>query len=69
MFYKESDKKHILVNNITLDKVDKKNESKTTPKVNVKISAYDKIVQLVTNNNTGVKQQQEEQNKQVHLSV
>ena len=47
MFCKESDKTHILVNNITLDKVDKKKESKTTPNVNVKISAYDKFVQLV----------------------
>ena len=40
MFHKESDKKHIVVNNTTLDKVDKDKESKTTPSVNVKISAY-----------------------------
>jgi len=63
MFYKESDKKHVLVSNIILDKVDKKKESKTTPNVNVKISAYDKIIQLVTNGKAGVKPQQEEQNK------
>jgi len=37
MFYKEIDKKYIFVNNITLDKVDKKKESKTTPDVHVKI--------------------------------
>ena len=42
MFYKESDKKYSFVNNITLDNVDKKKESKTTPNVNLKISAYDK---------------------------
>ena len=60
-FFTESDKKHIFVNNITLDKVDKKRETKTTPHANVKISAYDKIVQLVTNDNAGVKPQQEEQ--------
>ena len=50
------------VNNITLDTVDKKKESKTTPNVHVKISAYDKIVQLVTTHSTEVKPQQEEQN-------
>ena len=45
MFYKEqSDKKNMFVNNFKLDKVDKKKESKTTPHVNVKISAYDEIV-------------------------
>ena len=64
MFYKEqSDKKHIVVNNLELDKVDKEKESKATPHVNVKISAYDKIVQFVTHDETGVKPQQQEQNK------
>ena len=60
-----SDKKNMFVNNITLDKVDKKKESKTTPHVNTKISAYDRVVQLVTNDNTEVKVQapQEEQKK------
>ena len=39
MFYKEqSDEKNIFVNNISLDKVDKEKESKTTPHVNVSIS-------------------------------
>ena len=64
MFYTEqSDKKHIFVNNIELDKVDKRNESKTTPHVNVKISAYAKSVQLVTDDSTEVKSPQEEQHK------
>ena len=45
MFYKEhSDKKNRFVNNLKLDRVDEKKESKTTPHVNVKISAYDKFV-------------------------
>ena len=66
MFYKESDKKICLQKNITLDKVDKKQESKTTPNVNVKISAYDKHFQLVTNDNTGVEPQQEEQRKSTY---
>ena len=58
MFRKlQSDNKHIFVNNI---KLDKKKESKTTPHVNVKISAYDKVVQLITNDNKEVKPPQEE---------
>ena len=45
MFYKEqSDKESMFVNNLKLNKVDKKKESKTTPHVSVKLSAYDKIV-------------------------
>ena len=58
-----SDKKNMFVNHITLDKVDKKKESKTTPRVNTKKSAYDRVVQLVTNYNTEVKAPQEEQKK------
>ena len=70
MFHKEhSDKKNIFVNNIKLDKVDKKKESKTTPHVNTKISAYDRVVQLVTNDIPEVKPPQEEQKKRVHMSV
>lgn len=85
MFHKEhSDKTNIFVNHIKLDKVDKKKESKTTPHVNTKISAYDRIVQLVTNDRSGVsdptergtasfvpevKPPQEEQKKRVHMSV
>ena len=62
MFYKEqSDKKHIFVNN---NKLDKKTESKTAPRVNFKkISAYDKPAQRITNDNTEVKPPQEEPNK------
>ena len=45
MFSKhETDKKNIFVNAI---KVDKKKESKTTPHVSAKISAYDRVVQIV----------------------
>jgi len=47
MFSKNvTDKKNIFVNTI---KVNKK-ESKTTPSVNVKVSQYDRIVKIVTNN-------------------
>ena len=58
MFYKESgvgapfvqsDEKNMFVNDIKLDRVDKKKESKTTPNVNVKISAYYIVFQLGTN--------------------
>ena len=59
MFHKvHSDKINVFVNNI---KLDKKKESKTTPHVKVKISAYDKLVQVVTNDNTEAKPPQEEQ--------
>ena len=50
------------------NQVDKKKESRTTPHVNTKISAYDRIVQLVPNYNPEVKPQQEEQ-KQTHMNV
>jgi len=62
----QSAKKHIFVNNI---KLNKKKESKTTPRVNVKISAYDKVVQLVTNDNEEVKPPQEEAKTKIHMSV
>ena len=71
MFHKEhSDKKNIFVN-----KTDKKKESKTAfganaglqakgpPHVHTKISAYDRIVQLVTNDRSEVNPQQDEQKK------
>ena len=61
MFHKvQSDKKHIFVNNI---KLDEKKESKTTPHVNVKISAYDKVAQLVTDDSPEIKPLQEEPTK------
>ena len=64
MFHKEHiDNKNMFVSNIKLDKVDKKKESKTTPHVNTKISAYDRVVQLVTHDNSEVKPPQEEQQK------
>ena len=70
MSHKEHiDNKHIFVSNIKLDKVDKKKESKTTPHVNTKISAYDRVVQLVTIDNSEVKPPQEEQQTIVHISV
>ena len=66
MFHKvQSDKKHIFANNI---KLDKKEESKTTPHVNVKVSAYDTIVQLVTNDNS-VRNHSKRSKKQVRMSV
>ena len=70
MFHKEHiDKTNIFVSNIKLNKVDKKKESKTTPYVNTKISAYDRVVQLVTNDNSEVKPPQEEQKHIVHIRV
>ena len=61
MFSKhETDKKNIFVNTI---KVDKKKESKTTPHVNTKISAYDRVVQIVTNDNNEVKPEEESKTK------
>ena len=57
MFSKhETDKKNIFVNTI---KVDKKKESKTTPHVSTKISAYDRVVQIVTNDNIEIKREKE----------
>ena len=50
----------IFVNNI---KLNKKKESKTTPHVNVKMSAYDKVVQLVTNDNKEIQLPQKEPTK------
>ena len=44
------------VNNI---KVDKKKESKTTPHVSTNISAYDRVVQIVTNDNNEIKPEEE----------
>ena len=66
MFSKhETDKKNIFVNTI---KVDKKKESKTTPHVSTKISAYDRVVQIVTNDNNDIKPE-EEANKKVHMII
>ena len=54
----QSDKTHIFVDNM---KLDKRKENKTTPHVNVKISAYDKVVQVVTSSNKEVKPPQKDQ--------
>ena len=64
MFSKhESYNNKIFVNTI---KVDKKKESKTTPNVNTKISAYDRVVQIVTNNdNNEMKPEEDSQNKYI----
>ena len=53
MFSKhETDKKNMFVNTT---KVDKKKKSKTTPHVSTQISAYDRAVQIVTNDNNETK--------------
>ena len=58
MFSKhETDKKNIFVNTI---KVDKKKE--TTPHVNIRMNAYDRVVQIVTNDNNEVKPEEETKN-------
>ena len=70
MFSKhETDKKNIFVNTI---KVDKKKESKTTPHVSTKhltLSAYDRVVQIVTNNDNNEIKPEEEANKKVHMII
>ena len=66
MFSKhETDKTNIFVNTI---KVDKKKDSKTTPHVSTNISAYDRVVQIVTNDNNEVKPE-EEAKKKVHMII
>ena len=65
MFSKhETDKKNIFVNTI---KVDKKKESKTTPHVSINVNAYDRVVQIVTNDDNEVKP--EEESKKVHMII
>jgi len=71
MFLKhETDKKNIFVNTIT---VDKKKESKTTPHVSTKhltLSAYDRVVQIVTNDGQGPEVKPEEESKtKVHMII
>ena len=65
MFSKNvTDKKNIFVNTI---KVNKK-ESKTTPSVNVKVSQYDRIVKIVTNNDDNeIKHEDEPKKKYILL--
>ena len=58
--------KNIFVNTI---KVDKKRESKTTPNVNTTISAYDRVVQIVTNNDNNEIKPEEEAKKKVHMII
>ena len=69
MFSKhETDKKNIFVNAI---KVDKKKESKTTPHVSTKhltLSSYDRVVQIVTNDNNEIKPEEEAKTK-VHMII
>ena len=66
MFSKNvTDKKNIFVNAI---KVNKK-ESKTTPSVNVKVSQYDRIVKIVTNNDDNEIKHEDEPKKKVHIII
>ena len=63
MFSKhETDKKNIFVNTI---KVDKKKESKTTPHVSIKMNAYDRVVEVVTNDNNEIKPEEETKKKYI----
>ena len=67
MFSKhETDKKNIFVNTI---KVDKKKESKTTPHVSIKMNAYDRVVQIVTNNDNNEIKPEEESTTKVHMII
>ena len=66
MFSKNvTDKKNIFVNTI---KVNKK-ESKTTPSVNVKVSQYDRIVKIVTNNDDNEIKHEDEPKKKEHIII
>ena len=66
MFSKNvTDKKNSFVNTI---KVNKK-ESKTTPSVNVKVSQYDRIVKIVTNNDDNEIKHEDEPKKKVHIII
>ena len=68
MFFKqETEKKTIFTNDIKLNKSDKKN-SNSTPNVTTKISAYDRIVSIVTHDDNTVKQD-ESVKKKVKISV
>ena len=69
MFSKhETDKKNIFVNTIKVDKK-KEKESKTTPHVSTKISAYDRVVQIVTNNDNNEIKPEDEAKQQVHMII
>ena len=68
MIHKQQlDKTDIVANTIKLTKVVKK-VNKQTPHVNTNISAYERVVQMVTHDDTDVKHQQEE-SKNVHIRV
>ena len=62
----ESYNQNIVVNNI---KVVKKKESKTTPHVSTKLSAYDRVVQIVTNNDNNEIKPEEEAPPKVHMII
>ena len=66
MFYK-TEKKTVFRDNINLYKPDKKLNN-ATPNVTTKISAYDKVVSLVTNDDNSVTAKPEESNKQSNNS-
>ena len=51
MNFNEDKKKSVFVNNIKLNKTENDKGNKT-PHVSTKVSAYDRVVQLVTNDNT-----------------
>ena len=49
--------------NIFVNAINKKKESNTIPNVSTKISAYDRVVQIVTNNDNNEIKPEEEANK------
>ena len=68
MFVKhQATKTNIFVNANKLHKAEKKD--KNTPHVNVKVSAYDKVVNLVTNDDAGTVKVQDESKKKIHINV
>ena len=60
----ETDKKNIFVSAI---EVDKKKESKTTLHVSTKISEYDRVVQIVMNDDNEIKPKKKP--KKVHMII
>ena len=68
MFVKhQATKTNIFVNANKLHKADKKD--KNTPHVNTKVSAYDKVVTLVTNDDVAILKTSDESQKKVHMNV
>ena len=68
MDFNEDKKTSVFVNNIKLNKTENDKGNKT-PHVSTKVSAYDRVVQLVTNDNTDTINQSDNQNNNKWANV